>query len=480
MELLQKYFDAALESPDGIKKLRELILTLAMQGKLFHPSCSVNNEWKQGKLGDIFEFEYGKSLPSSMRSNTGEYPVFGSNGIVGTHQEALVMAPCLIIGRKGSAGAITLSNHKGCFVTDVAFYCVPNPSVDLKFAYHFLQSMKLPSLSKGIKPGINRNEVYNLRVMIPPLNEQTRIVAKIDHLMSICDKLEELQQQKASTILSAHSASIKLLLTSANADELASCWQFITQHFDAFYTTIENVDELKKAIVKLAMQGKLVPQDSNDEPASELLKTIQAEKIRLKQQGKFRSFKVKSTDSPEKTKRNLPISWGSLDITECYYMLGGRINQVQTSEYLPVGKYPVIDQGKTFIAGYSDRVESVLQTPHDVVVFGDHTRNFKYIDFDFIIGADGVKVMCPYTSIFPRYFYYSLLSLSIRDRGYARHFKVLNENVLPIPPINEQKRIVGKIDQLNEICDTLVDQIQKSTVKQTEILDSVFSQAVVV
>ena len=143
--------------------------------------------WEWVRLGHLLTFEYGDNLPADNRSNSGEFPVYGSNGIVGTHNEAFLNQPCIVIGRKGSAGALNLCLSEGCCITDVAYYCVPPTGIDLIFCFQLLHILKLDSLGKGIKPGLNRNEAYDLIIAIPPLDEQHRIVAKIDELMALCD-----------------------------------------------------------------------------------------------------------------------------------------------------------------------------------------------------------------------------------------------------------------------------------------------------
>ena len=143
------------------------------------------------RFGDIFTLKYGNNLPSEKRSETGEFPVFGSNGIVGTHNESCIDKPCIIVGRKGSAGALNLCLKNGCWVTDVAYSLVPPSSVNLEYVYLCLQSLDLNSLSKGIKPGLNRKEVYDLIISIPPLKEQQRIVTKVDQIMKVCEQLKK-------------------------------------------------------------------------------------------------------------------------------------------------------------------------------------------------------------------------------------------------------------------------------------------------
>ncbi len=164
--------------------------------------------WEWVRFGNIYSLEYGDNLPAEKRSNSGEYPVYGSNGIVGSHNVSFVHAPCIVVGRKGSAGALNLSFLTGCCVTDVAYYCIPEKNLDLFFSFKLFQTLGLDSLGKGIKPGLNRNEAYELLIAIPPLAEQHRIVAKIDELMALCDQLkagihsaDRLQQILADTLV---------------------------------------------------------------------------------------------------------------------------------------------------------------------------------------------------------------------------------------------------------------------------------------
>ncbi len=153
--------------------------------------------WEWVRLGNILDFEYGDNLPERKRTNSGEFPVYGSNGIVGTHNKAFVNTQCIVIGRKGSAGALNLCLADGCCVTDVAYYCIPPKEINLTFCFRLLHTLRLDSLGKGIKPGLNRNEAYLLVIAVPPRKEQHRIVAKIDELMALCDSLE--QQIDANT-----------------------------------------------------------------------------------------------------------------------------------------------------------------------------------------------------------------------------------------------------------------------------------------
>jgi len=120
----------------------------------------------------------------------------------------------------------------------------------------------------------------------------------------------------------------------------------------------------------------------------------------------------------------------------------GRNNQINASEIQPLGKYPVIDQGQNFIAGYCDDETKLIKDELPFIIFGDHTRCFKYVDFPFILGADGTKVLKPNLELFdPKFYYFALLSLNIPNRGYNRHFTLLKEKKVPKPELDEQRRI---------------------------------------
>lgn len=113
-----------------------------------------------------------------------------------------------------------------------------------------------------------------------------------------------------------------------------------------------------------------------------------------------------------------------------------------------VGLYPVVDQGAQLIAGYVDDEDSLYTGNLPVVIFGDHTKNIKYVDFKFAVGADGTKLLKPKKGISERFLYYNLLSLRLPDFGYSRHFSVFKTLDFPLPPLPEQERIVAKLNKL--------------------------------
>jgi type I restriction enzyme S subunit len=138
-------------------------------------------------------------------------------------------------------------------------------------------------------------------------------------------------------------------------------------------------------------------------------------------------------------------NWKSIPIPDCLVdHKVGRVNQINTADIQPAGEFPVIDQGQAYIAGYSDERDRVIRNGLPYIIFGDHTRCFKYVDFPFVLGADGTKVLKPNSELFDaRFFYFAALALDIPSRGYNRHFTLLKEKLIPRPPLDEQRQIAA-------------------------------------
>lgn len=125
--------------------------------------------------------------------------------------------------------------------------------------------------------------------------------------------------------------------------------------------------------------------------------------------------------------------------------------KLDSQKYLDIGNIPIIDQGNNIIAGYANIEIDKTYDFDPVIVFGDHTRRFKYIDFPFCLGADGAKVLKPKNKADTKYLFHYLCSLDIENNGYSRHFKFLKRKEFILPPLAEQKRIAEILDKANEI-----------------------------
>lgn len=150
--------------------------------------------------------------------------------------------------------------------------------------------------------------------------------------------------------------------------------------------------------------------------------------------------------------------------------------KTKQKEYLKEGALPIVDQGQMLIGGYSDKPEMQLNCTLPVIVFGDHTKAVKYIDFPFGAGADGIKVLQPNPGIVPKYLYYATqyLVLRLEDKGYARHYQHIEKKELAIPGWDEQQRIVARIEELFSQLDSAVATL--NTIKQQL---TVYRQAVI-
>jgi type I restriction enzyme S subunit len=163
-----------------------------------------------------------------------------------------------------------------------------------------------------------------------------------------------------------------------------------------------------------------------------------------------------------KERYELPQGWIEADFEQCFDIPKGPFIKIPQKQYLPQGKFPIIDQGSDFITGYTNKEKELFKGDLPVIIFGDHTRIFKFIDFNFAIGADGTKILRAKKGIEPKYLFYYLKSIELPNRGYSRHYRYLRENKILLAPAPEQKRIVAKIE-------SLFDRINKAKAQLTKI-----------
>ena len=195
--------------------------------------------WTYTTLGEVVEINYGKGLPERIRKD-GNINVFGSNGIIGYHNIALTEGETLIIGRKGTVGAVHLSDT-ACWPIDTTYFVDNFPlGLDARYIFYFLNSQDLTQLDRSTAvPGINRDDLYGILLPLAPSDEQSRIIAKIEALFE--------QSRTAREALDAIPALLR---------------------------------QFRQAVLAAAFRGELSTRDPNDEPASVLLERILEERRR--------------------------------------------------------------------------------------------------------------------------------------------------------------------------------------------------------
>lgn len=158
----------------------------------------------------------------------------------------------------------------------------------------------------------------------------------------------------------------------------------------------------------------------------------------------------------------IPKNWCWIHLLDSFDNVTDSKKKLSTKEYLEEGEYPIIDQGQEYIGGYTDDEGMIYDGKLPIVIFGDHTRCIKYIDFQFAQGADGVKVLKPKQFWDSKAFYYAMQSVEIPNMGYRRHYPLFKDFCIPVPPLVEQKRIVEQIENLFTKLDEAKDKLQEA------------------
>ncbi|HAP2005076.1 TPA: restriction endonuclease subunit S [Escherichia coli] len=343
-----------------------------------------------------------------------------------------------------------------------------------------------------------------LPVCIPPAKEQIHIVKKMNELMSLCDQLE----QQSLTSLDAHQQLVETLLgtltDSQNAEELAENWARISEYFDTLFTTEASVDALKQTILQLAVMGKLVPQDPNDEPASELLKRIAQEKAQLVKEGKIKKQKPLPPISDEEKPFELPEGW-----EWCKFGLTSEfINGDRGSNYPNKNEY--VSQGIPWInTGHIEKNGTLTVTEMNFITEGkfNELRSGKIQKGDlvyclrgatfgktaFVIPyetgaiASSLMIIRPFITEMGGYIYNYLTSPFGRsqiyrfDNGSAQPNLSANSVMLysfPCPPLTEQYRIFSQVGLLHELCDKLKTRIKTAQQTQLHLADALTDAAI--
>jgi len=533
----------------GIKKLRNLILDMAVRGLLVpqdpnDESASellkkiaaekehlikkgklkkqkalspINEEekpfelpegWEWDKLGNFIYLEMGQSPPSKYYNQDGEgMPFFQGKADFGEKYptprywcikpQKYSYINDVLLSVRAPVGPTNISNINCCIGRGLAAL---RPLLDVPTMYIdcLLKGFRsqLESFATGTTfAAVSKVVVENFLISIPPLKEQKRIVAKVEELMILCDQLE----QKTDTSIKAHKLLVENLLNALTQAKdhktFQQAWQRIAENFGNLFTTEHSIDQLQQTILQLAVMGKLVPQDPKDEPASELLKKIAAEKAKLIKEGKIKKQKPLPPISDEEKPFELPEGWG-------FYRLDKTLNKItdgthhspkngSSGEYYYISAKNIKDDGvkttnATFVTKeiHDDIYSRCNPERGDILYIKDGATTgivtLNNLDEPFSM-LSSVALLKPSKKLNNKYllialrspFFYSEMRSGMSGVAITRvTLKKLNFAFIPIPPFNEQKRIVTKVDELIALGDQLKSQITHSKKIQTKIADA--------
>lgn len=555
-DLLLNHFDRIAEAPDAIPRLRRFILDLAVRGKLVEQdpndepvaillerirnekirrvkmgilreqksSLSIqNNEkefnlpkgWKWVRLAEVIKLWNGFAFKST------DYKEFGVPviriGDLQSGQVKLTRAVCvsddvadnvnseiwippdaLLIAMSGATTGKVAFNLTGrrlllnqrvgrieAFFTNIYF---------IKFFFETIVSLNLAISFGTAIPNLSSQQIYNTVIALPPLAEQHRIVAKVDELMALCDQLETANKERETRRDQLVASSLNRLSEAQDSITQSAVVRFHLDHFPRLTIRPEHIKQLRQAILNLAVRGRLVPQDPNDEPAGELLKKIQEEKARLIKNGEIRKEKLLPSFEMNEILYSLPVGWKWVPIRQVTSDRGQTI-PIEDFTYIDVTainkEVGCIADPKILAATNAPSRARKLVKKGDVIYscVRPYLLNIAIIDSDIIprpIASTAFAVLNGFGLILPKYIWIVLRSpfviefVEVKMRGQA--YPAINDSdfsllPFPLPPLAEQHRIVAKVDELMALCDQLESANKERETRQDQLLKSVLHQA---
>ncbi|MBX7201325.1 MAG: restriction endonuclease subunit S [Rhodospirillaceae bacterium] len=356
--------------------------------------------WAQTSLGNLAEFVMGQAPPGVDCNKQGVGTPFVKAGEFGPERPVVrewttkplkfaTAADVLICVVGATAGKLNLGAD--CAIGRSVAAIRPNDATSAAFLYPRLKSEvgKLRSGSTGTAQGvISREMLADIPIMLPPLAEQRRIVSKI----------------------------------SATKDQISNCRNSIPK--------LSNLLKLLRTkALELGLQGLLTQQIR-----SEISNPIVPYPVLDDQERCGWNF------------QNLPHDWKWVSFSNFLRDVTENDRKIPERDYQMDGPFPIVDQGRSEVAGFTDREYLVHPSRHPCIVFGDHTRRIKLVSPPFVQGADGVRVLAPAPGVDIRFARYAMLGANIPNKGYSRHMKFIKRAVWPVPPIEEQVSIIARLD----------------------------------
>lgn len=406
----------------------------------------IPKEWKWCRIGDIFTLQAGKNIASSeiynSKSKEHQYPCYGGNGRRGYVSTYNRTGHFCIIGRQGAlCGNVNFANGT-FYATEHAVVVDVYSNVDVSWSGIFLSALNLNQYAMATaQPGLAVANINKVLIPLPPIGEQKRIVAKLEKLLPLIDEFSAAQEQ---------------------LDKLNK----------------ELPEALKKSILQEAIQGKLVPQNPKDEPASTLLAKIRKEKEALVKQGKLKKKDLESTQiNEEEIPFELPMGWVwarfedlSLDSAD-----GPFGSNLKKEHYTDKKEVRIIQLSNIGEDGWRDlntkytsfeHLKNISRSeafPGDIIVAKMMPAGRAIIcpdmDKKYVLSSDAVRFDFS-NLLYKKYLYWAINSTVVKDQVYSEvqgitrvrtSLSKLRTYLIPIPPLAEQKRIVAKLEQLFKV-----------------------------
>ena len=489
-----EHFELLAEAGGGIERLRGVILDLAVRGRLLPAATS---HWVKTRLGQVVDFAYGKALPEKDRNPAGRVPVYGSNGVVGRHDQALVHQPCLIVGRKGSAGSIHCVTEP-CWPIDTAYFVTAPPGLDLSFLFVLLRSLRLERLERAIAvPGLNRNDAYALPMLLPPLEEQQRIVAKVAELMRRLDEWESRRAKQRDLQARVRASVLAPLLSAHEPEAFSAAWRQALDHFEVLFERPEDVHHLRELVLHSAMRGALTKQEPDDGTADALLSPLESERKRL--MGRARVKEALPPVSPAEEPYRLPSSWRWCRLGHFGGLLGGgtpsKSNAAFWSGPIPWVspkdmKRPYIDDAEDHISEDAVEQSAVKRIPTGSLLFVvrgmilAHSFPVALTTREVTINQDMKGLVLARPEMGP-YLLWACKAARARilqqversSHGTCRlDTRLMEETPIPLPPPPEQTRIVARLESLMRQCDELELRLRQADEAASRLTESMVTR----
>lgn len=561
---LEEHFQVLAQSPGGVKRLRELILQLAVRGKLVSRDASdepasvllekikrekerlieegkikkqkplppigrdeipyeIPENWEWVRLDNICEYiQRGKS-PKYVENS--DIPVISQKCIQwnGFHikrarfidpstvskysQERFLRRGDLLwnstgTGTLGRINIYSQENHNYEKVVADTHVTIIRPLLLIqKYILFFLSSPTVQDNIDIISSGSTKQKELSSATVkahiipLPPYNEQKRIVERVDQLMELCDRLEERQEKCQKKIIRLNNASLDQLLQSNDNETFNTNWRFLARRFHDLYDHPENVAQLKQAILQLAVMGKLVPQDPEEEPASVLLEKIKKEKERLIEEGKIKKPKPLPPIKEDEKLFTAPNSWSWARLAQLGEFTGGGTPSKRHHDYWD-GTIPWVspkDVKTKYISSSGLQITEKaiincklrLIPPNSILIVArsgilKRTLPVSINKIPCTVNQD-LKVIIPFfdsTSDFLQLllkgFENFILNELVKGGVTVQSLKYseFEAQAFPIPPLGEQRRIVEKVDQLMNLCDSLQDILQNAQNKSQSLFNA--------